>query len=267
MKLRVGIEGNRKPVMEKVRQLGAPILVSANSLWNDRTKTFSKGWIRYRDFDVALDSGGFVAMKLFGGYRWTIPQYVQLAASMKPTWWAQMDFCCEPQIAASHTEVLQRISRTVKHLQECQRIADGENVPPPMPVLQGWNPEDYCHGPIYDLAPDCWPALVGVGSVCRRSVNGTTGILSVVAALDQHLPRHTKLHLFGVKSSALSKLVTEFPNRIESADSMAWNMAARFSARDAQTPCTNEYRAASLHTWFLRQKDHIQPSPQLTFTF
>jgi hypothetical protein len=93
-------------------------LVSANSLWNDRKRRFGSGRA-YRGFDIALDSGGFVAMKRYGRYRWQVPDYVRLARDMRPTWWAQMDFCCEPEIAGDSATVWARIGKTVQHLHEC----------------------------------------------------------------------------------------------------------------------------------------------------
>lgn len=43
-----------------------------------------------------------------------------------------------------------------------------------------------------------WPALVGIGSVCRRNVSGRDGIASIVDALDTAPPKHVRFHLFGV---------------------------------------------------------------------
>jgi hypothetical protein len=44
----------------------------------------------------ALDCGGLTAMKRYGGYRWTIWDYVDLATQLRPLWWSAMDYCCEP---------------------------------------------------------------------------------------------------------------------------------------------------------------------------
>jgi len=200
MKIRIGIEGNRRAVLERLGEIKAPILVSANSLWRDKKKQFI-GWECYKDFDVALDSGGFVAMKRYGGYRWTIDQYVDLAARMVPSFWAQMDFCCEPEIASSHEQVVNRVKDTARYLCACEQAALNTGTALPMPVLQGWQPEDYCNGPIYNRAE--WPSLVGIGSVCRRPVNGATGVIAIVEALDKAVPSYVKFHLFGVKSTAL----------------------------------------------------------------
>ncbi len=255
MKIRVGMEGGRKPVLARARAIGAPILVSANSLWNNERKRFY-GWKAYDGFDLALDSGGFVAMKIYGGYRWTIRDYVGLAGMMRPTWWAQMDFCCEPEIAADSAAVWQRIGMTVDHLQECQRVADGEGVTMPLPVLQGWHPDDYCRGPIYE-EDFRWPSLVGVGSVCRRQVYGPSGVLAVVERLHEALPSKVKLHLFGVKSQAFEQVVKYFPERVSSMDSMAWNMRCRIVAREEKVSCDGNLRAKYMEEWYRKQVNRI----------
>ncbi len=254
MKIRLGVGGGRPGVLREVVRLQAPILVSANSLWNNRRKQFA-GWQPYVGHDTALDSGGFVAMKLYGGFRWTIPQYVQLAKVMSPTWWAQMDFCCEPEIATEHTAIVQRVRRTANHLVQCERLAEDAAVPAPMPVLQGWKPEDYCEGPIYQRRH--WPDLVGIGSVCRRHVHGPDGILAVVRALDERVPRHVQFHFFGVKSQAIVALLQHFPQRCASLDSMAWNRAASWHAHHTNQPCTNVMRAAHAARWYERQAQQI----------
>ena len=236
-------------------ELDAPILVSANSLWNNDRQRFG-GWQCYSGFDTALDSGGFVAMMRYGGYRWSVDQYVSLAATMRPTWWAQMDFCCEPEIASNQQEVRKRIDRTVEHLHQCQDATRG-TVGMPMPVLQGWKPTDYCEGPIWDDGFK-WPNLVGVGSVCRRPLRGPTGILAVIGALDGKLPESVQLHLFGVKSAALRALADRFPTRIASVDSMAWNVAARREAHNKNIPCPGSMRADHMGSWYLKQVESLK---------
>lgn len=260
MKIRVGIEGDRRPVLREVRALGAPVLVSANSLWE---KDHFRTPRNLAGLDVALDSGGFVAMKRYGGYRWSVEQYAQLALSLRPAWWAQMDFCCEPEIAADKAAVFARIDRTVEHLEACRATARRIGAPAPLVVLQGWEPRDYTQGPAF--APGfAWPALVGVGSVCRRHVKGPSGLLAVIDALDRAIPRHVQFHLFGVKSSALPELLSRWPGRLGSVDSMAWNMAARWDAVHAGEVCNNEFRAARMRAWYLKQTAAAVPPSQLT---
>lgn len=75
--IRLDIEGNRPLVLQAARQHNVPVLVSANSLWSPTTRIW-----RTHDFaqlDVALDSGRFVAMQRYGGFRWTPAHYIHLA--------------------------------------------------------------------------------------------------------------------------------------------------------------------------------------------
>lgn len=244
--IRIGIEGKREPILNKIRSLNMSVLVSANSLWDNDRKRFTVGWKHYAGLDVALDSGGFVAMKRYGGYRFSVESYVGLAKVMQPTWWAQMDFCCEPEIASRRHEVFARIDATIKHLHQCNASASAASCPWPMPVLQGWRPEDYTSGPAWDSSFQ-WPELVGVGSVCRRHLHGEHGLLKVISALDQKLPPHVRLHFFGVKGCAL-KYLREHP-RFASMDSMAWNYTSRIKLRKTGERSTNENRARFIEPW------------------
>lgn len=265
--IRVGVEGGRRAVLAQCRNLGAPILVSANSMWDNRRHKFT-GIDAYRPFNVALDSGGFVAMRRYNGkYRFTADEYATLAADLAPAWWAQMDYCCEPELASDSAAVAHRIDLTVAGLHTCQAAALTAGAPPPLPVLQGWKPADYTSGPAWDPS-FVWPALVGVGSVCRRPIEGPTGILAVVAALHEKLPPHVQLHLFGVKSGAAAACLARFPGRLASVDSMAWNLAARWDARHGKCSASSTDRAAVLGRWYPAQISSLIPQPQqLSFPF
>lgn len=260
MKIRVGIEGDRAPVLRTVRELAAPVLVSANSLWRRghfRVPSNLKG------LDVALDSGGFVAMKRYGGYRWSVAEYAELAAGLRPTWWAQMDFCCEPELSHDSAGVAQRIDRTVEHLHACQAEARARGIPEPMPVLQGWKPSEYTSGPAFEPG-FVWPDLVGVGSVCRRNIHGPDGLLAVVGALDRAVPQNVRFHLFGVKSGAVAEVLNRWPKRLASVDSMAWNVQARWDAAHTRQPCTNEFRAGCLKRWLDKQTEETTTPAQMS---
>jgi hypothetical protein len=98
------------------------------------------------------------------------------------------------------------------------------------------------------------PALVGVGSVCRRDLSGRAGLLAVVEALDRALPPRTRLHLFGVKGSAIRRLAGH--PRVPSVDSMAWDLAARYAARGGNDLA---HRIARVRAWYGRQ---VEPLPQ-----
>jgi len=259
MKLRVGIEGRRRPVFEELSRLGAPALVSANSLWTGKRWRVSKRLAEVKD--LALDSGGFMAHKAHGGFRWTVEQYGDLVQALRPCWWAQMDWCCEPELAADPGKVSQRIDKTVAYLWRCRAMAAERGIAAPLPVLQGWRPSDYTQGPAFERGFE-WPELVGVGSVCRRQVRGADGLLAVLAAIDKAVPAGVQLHLFGVKSEGLQAAGELFPGRVASADSMAWNFGARKDAYKGGFPCSNQYRAARMGDWYRKQTGGLEQTEE-----
>lgn len=248
MLIRLGIPSSFRRFSAVAKELGAPILVSANAFWRGGRFGLPNGAV-FGDADVALDSAGFVAMFRYWGYRWTLGDYVRLAGRMRPTWWAAPDYCCEPEIAGNRAEVLERVTRTAFKLDWARQVADDLGVPPPMPVLQGWFPDDYLR--CADMIPDL-PALVGVGSVCRRALTGPAGILRVITQLEKELPPHVRLHLFGVKGSAISALAGH--PRIFSIDSQAWDFAARRERQaNGEPSCTIAYRSRYMRNWYAAQ--------------
>jgi hypothetical protein len=190
-------------------------------------------------------------MSKYGGYPWSRESYVTLAGSFPWEWWASRDYCCEAEIAKDRTEVEWRIKTTAEEYFECIDEAKRQGVPPPLPVLQGRAPQDYewCASLMGDL-----PALVGVGSMCRRVVKE---LVAVVEHLDRALPPAVKLHLFGVKSAGVRALAGH--SRVASTDSMAWDYrAAKVAIRrrhlDPTFSCTLEFRAGFLRDWYRKQQ-------------
>lgn len=251
MMIRVGLPASFPRLSAASRELSAPVLVSANAFWRDGR--FHPPRHDFHGSDVALDSAGFVAMFRYWGYRWNLDQYVALAKAMRPTWWAAPDYCCEPEIASDRAEVLDRVTRTAFKLDWARQVAADMGVPPPMPVLQGWFPDDYLR--CTDLMP-ALPALVGVGSVCRRRLGGNAGIISVVAALDRSLPPHVKFHLFGVKGAAIAHLAGH--PRVLSVDSAAWDYAARRAALADNLPSnTVAHKIGHMRQWYGDQRHSL----------
>jgi hypothetical protein len=280
MQVYCGIPTTQQSFLGVARSLESPILVSANAFWkNDRFCNYEVLW----DIEVplALDSGGFVAMRKYGGYRWKVLDYLDLAVMLRPVWWAAPDYCCEPEIAADPAGVTKRIRDTVFTLGETlarvihwNQELPGQPAVAPMPVIQGWKPEDYrtCVKLMEDhvisdpaaalaLGSNEWPALVGVGSVCRRHLTGPYNLYRIVDALEEALPSHVGFHLFGVKSTALAKLKDR--SRVISADSMAWNYAARREAYAKRIPKTKELLCEKMTTWVERQRRLTKPGAQL----
>jgi hypothetical protein len=247
MQLRIGLPLTGGYLVRAARAHAIPVLFSANAfVRRDEQGVPSIRPPRagaYDGLDVALDSAGFVAMSRYRGYDWTVRQYLALVASQAWTWWAQMDCCVEPEIAGDPVTRAFRIAETARLFGECARAASAHGLSAPMPVLQGWTPDDYRRSAAL-LPVWRWPELVGVGSVCRRDVHGPQGLVRVIETLDRELPAHVKLHLFGVKGSALD-LIGQHP-RVYSVDSMAWDMAAR---RRWPTGRTMQRRASAMLDW------------------
>lgn len=225
-------------------------------------------------------------------YPWSLQDQVDLVESLGSScsWWSQSDFCCEPEIAGDAAERRRRIELTARSLsytlQEVQlrevlaerqfanernaacrrRLVLNNSVRPPVPVLQGWTADDYRYSA--DLLAEAWApwkglytcSLIGIGSVCRRSLHDKhSGILAVLRAIEGRIPEGAKLHAFGVKGEALSAL-SGHP-LLASADSMAYDFAARMSAAKHRRSNTMQQRVQAMHAWVGRHTR--QPSPQL----
>lgn len=258
------------PLLAKARELGAPILVSANSFsrWRDEGpipegRNFARHLIhdaqdhsgpiphgrkqRMRSWDgwntsslknaegmeVHLDSAGFVAMSLHKGFPWTPEQYIfGLCAAYPWASFASLDQCVEPEIAPNRFEVQERISKTINLNKTCQMLANDAGIGDRlMPVIQGATADDYLR---------CYAALqnligddrtIGVGSMCRRNVAGDDGIIAIVDRLHRELPAGIRLHLFGLKSQG-AECVADLDDRVASIDSQAYGFRARAIANE-----------------------------------
>lgn len=270
----------RPPFAREMKRHGRPSMVSANSMWDNDTKTWHvPPYLKDRK-DVWLDSGGFVAMNIYGGFRYSMTEYLDLVEEMKPAVYFTMDYCCEPEITAdSYDETENRIHRTVDTWTTLTTMAAERGLPRPAPVVTGSTGLDfiyclglythaihlgakwkaYCRPGEFDGAPGGLPALIGVGTLCRRKVHGTDGILDVIGWLDRHLEKDYKkirgcptprLHLFGVKGAALNHL-RDHP-RVHSIDSMAWCYRARVTACRGKFSNTNAHKLRHLNAWLDR---------------
>ena len=213
-----------------------PVFVSVNRLigkWGRRSRFTDRPWI--------MDSGAFTTIATHGGYpepvsayaeairRWAAPNLLAAVAQ---------DYMCEPHmLARTGLTVADHQRLTIERyiaLMQCN--TGGVRI---LPVLQGYEPEDYArHALAYGrwLAKGQW---VGVGSICKR--NGKPGaVLEVLRAIKNVRP-DLRLHGFGLKTTSLA--VPEIRALLESADSMAWSYAAR---RDGEGNQNNWRYAAAL---------------------
>jgi hypothetical protein len=226
-------------------RLDVPMFVSHRTLRTRRSLPVARGpW--------ALDSGAFTEIKDNG--RWTFGQdeYVEAVQRYGEeighlAWAAPMDWPSEP-FAREKTglSMSEHQERTV------QSYLDLRDRGPFVPVLQGWELEDYLAcADLYDeagvdLAEE---ALVAVGSVCRRHSTAEIGwIMRELAGLG------LSLHGFGVKQGGLER----YGDILTSADSMAWSFRAR---HDHPLPgCTHKSCANCqiyAERWYWRIRDRL----------
>ena len=252
--MRVGMPQVRGRLLDLALAAGLPMLLSANAFARTNSrKEFSSfrldaaaqipEWA-----DCALDSAGFVASAKYGDYRWPLNGYLDLAAARRWSWYAAPDYCVEPEVAGNAAIRRLRIEATVNMWDRISNRAGQRGLPAPMGVIQGWFADEYVQC-ADEMFADQWPAMVGIGSVCRRQLQGPSGVLAILEALDTVMPTGTTVHLFGVKSGGLRSL-KRFEHRIASADSMAWDAQVR---RDMPVGRTQEMRAAAMQGWFERQ--------------
>ncbi|WP_337847819.1 hypothetical protein [Sphingomonas sp.] len=260
-------------LLERARRLEQPVLISANALSRWSKKRGWREWAGWRISaldnaaslqSLSLDSAGFSAMVTYGGYPWTLDDYIGLAAAYPFHWWASLDYCVEHQVAGDRDEVLDRISRTIRANIECRLRAEDQGILANfMPVIQGRLPFDYerCADALSGTIERA--GLVGVGSMCRRPIHGPEGLMAVVDHLDRVLPPRVRLHLFGVKGEAIPYL-TVFAHRIASIDSQAYGVAARNEARHGGRLKSDAIVADHMERWVHAQHARLhQPRRQL----
>jgi hypothetical protein len=143
----------------------------------------------------------------------------------------------------------------------------------PVPVLQGRRISDYVRS--LDLLMSVWerwqpwldaPRLIGLGSVCRRSLDDPDeGLYAILAGLEGRLPSGSKLHLFGVKGRCLDQV--KLYNWIAGADSMAFDFGARVKARERGIPNTVKHWSEEMTYWMKAAASRLQPRAGDQFRF
>lgn len=196
-------------------------MISVNRLEHRKSDFEVKDWM--------LDSGAFTRIAQGKGHmpihdyarlirRWSECGVLEAAVSQ--------DYMCEPFILdIAMATVAQHQRKTLERYISLKAAVGSTYI---LPVLQGYQPDDYRrHLDNYNdlLLPDSW---VGVGSVCKR--NSSPGeVEAVLRAIRKERP-DLLLHGFGLKKTALgSQYVSE---SLYSCDSMAWSFGARRQGGD-----------------------------------
>ncbi len=257
------------PLWDTARALEAPVLISANAL--SRWRIDEGGYRTWCGFDprhlhlvanhpVALDSAGFVAAQHYRGFPWDTDDYLDLAAAAPWLWWASQDWCVEPEIAHDRDAVFDRISGTVRLNTLCLIGAERRRIRHSfVPVIQGWEPLDYVR--CIERMPFVrdFP-LIGVGSMCRRHVEGPNGILAVLETLrGAFAGMETRFHLFGLKSIGMQH--TALDGRVASCDSQAYGVAARQNALRMRVSKSDRMLAGVMRDWYTRQIEIANAPP------
>jgi hypothetical protein len=211
--------------------------------------------------DWALDSGGFTELER-GGWGIGPADYVREVRRYRDEigrlqWAPVQDWMCEPwMVASTGLTVEEHQRRTVISYLELMGLAPEV---PWVPVLQGWEADDYLRcAEMYAAAGVDLErlAVVGLGSVCRRQhMREAERIVRRLAPL--------RLHGFGVKTTGLAR----FADALVSSDSLAWSAGAR---RQPPLPGCPHRNCANCPRWALAWRQRIidllegdQPARQL----
>jgi hypothetical protein len=146
LEIRVGLPRPGGALAAAARALGYKVMVSANSFvirdsYADPKRVRCPGE-GFDGFDAALDGGGFVGMAHYGEIPLPTEAYVHRVVAAYPwAWHAQPDYCCEPKVATSRSDVRLRQAASVALFRECSAIAARAVLPRPVAVLQSWTPD------------------------------------------------------------------------------------------------------------------------------
>ena len=195
------------------------VMVSINRIIDRKSSFIVNDWL--------LDSGAFTELTNHGRYRSDPEEYADhvnrwssvgnmLAASTQ-------DYMCEPFVVErTGLSVREHQLLTIERFERIIKKVKGAYV---MPVIQGYNINEYeRHVDDYGslLKHGAW---VGVGSVCKRNSRPqeVESILSAILAKRPDL----RLHGFGLKIEAIRN--HNIREMLHSSDSMAWSFEGRRS--------------------------------------
>lgn len=198
--------------------------ISVNVLRRRKSDFEANDWI--------LDSGAFTEISTYGDFRTSVENY-----ATEINRWARcgnlemavtQDYMCEPfMLKRTGKSVSEHQSLTIGRYDKLVNLTDI----PIMPVLQGYQVEDYLkHLDMYGdrLKPNM---RVGVGSVCKRNAKPSE-VARILEAVKRESP-DLRLHGFGLKTTALANAYIF--SLLYSADSMAWSFRARKNGGDANS--------------------------------
>ena len=175
-----------------------------------------------------LDSGGFTEIFRFGKYTFSSAEYYDFVINHDIDYFATMDYPCEPSVInKTGMSVQKHIILTV------ESNLDLMNIDCVVPVIQGYNIDDYIF--CCDLMKDygCEKDYMAVGTLCKRTK--AAEVVEILTAIKFEFPQ-SKLHAFGLKKNFIPKV----KDLIYSSDSIAWFYFKR-GGFDKKIPVMQQY--------------------------
>jgi hypothetical protein len=187
---------------------------------------------RKSDFDVSdwiMDSGAFTEISTYGHYRFPVSYYAEQINRWSKCGNLEMavtqDYMCEPFILEkTGLTVTEHQRLTIERYDQLIKLT----TVPIMPVLQGYQPQEYVNHIKQYGSRLTYGMRVGVGSICKRN-SKPEAIIAVLETIKNERP-DLRLHGFGLKLTALQNIY--ICSMLYSADSMAWSFSARKQGRD-----------------------------------
>ena len=253
---------------QRAHQVNA--MISANALVriNNGALQIRKAPIRAGRW--MMDSGAFSQVTKYGDFIMSPEEYVRIAVRFQDcgdlACIVTQDYMCEPDVIKMLQGMGKKASIKVHQRKTVERyiqivdqaIRQGLKVPV-MPVLQGWDVEDYVdHFHLYrrmlrdEAISRPWidrfgnevcneqglwdhsfsrhtpiPGWIGIGSTCKRNKNPEV-VAQILDALEPYT-NGLKVHLFGYKTTGLKS--DRIKDRIYSADSFAYDFTDRLTSR------------------------------------
>jgi hypothetical protein len=177
---------------------------------------------------IAIDSGGFTELSMFGEWKTTSNEYIEdlknlIELGLEIEWASPQDWMVEEHILKKTGLTIKDHQRkTIENFIELREKCNFVHI---IPVLQGQTLQDYFdHFEMYEMKNIDLRSekIVGVGSVCRRQKTDEIG--KIIKGLSS---KGIKIHGFGVKSGGIKK----YGSYLYSSDSLAWSYGARYSKK------------------------------------
>lgn len=196
------------------------VMYSANGFWDDDEKEWRKGKKFKKSFGHCyLDCGGYLMLLKYGYYPFSVINYANLVAYLRPNFYMTMDFACEPDLVDQDKTQLKTVTERIKatvanavELAEWESQLRGQMVP----VIQGYTLREYLLCLRLHQEAGTIRDYMDVGSMCQRTSDEELGNLIPAIYHAAQASGCTKLHFFGLK---LSPALEKYDEMIYSRDS------------------------------------------------